>query len=203
MYRHVLIINKSISGGFNMRIVILIFLLTSFISCSSGNVSVKNDPFSKETVVTFDKWHKVVEGPLDNLRATYTRYIKNGVKSPIIVELEFRGNANPIFGYNGDNLDDSVNILIDDNSMKVKLQNTTKNSSLYIGGMHTGAISSYNIGTICNLTGKFIIPASAENAILNSKLFMLRVSTAGKYTVLKATSGQLDNIKKLVSSNGN
>lgn len=102
-------------------------------------------------------------------------------------------------GYNAEDLDDTVAILIDDVSKKVKLHKISNNSSIFIGGMHGGGISSFNISRVCNLTGKFVIPPENESLLLGSKLFMLRVSTGGKYTVLKATDGQLGNIKKLLS----
>lgn len=62
-----------------MRFSVLIIMFGILVSCSTGSIAVKDDPFSKETVVTYDKWHKVVEGPLDNLRVKYTRYIKQGI----------------------------------------------------------------------------------------------------------------------------
>jgi hypothetical protein len=182
-----------------MRFSVLIIMLSFIVSCSTGSIAVKDDPFSKETVITYDKWHKVVEGPLDNLSTKYTRYIKQGIKSPVIVELEFRALAHPMSGYHAEDLDDNATILIDDVSIKVKIQNIKRNSSIFIGGMHGGGMSSFNINTINNLYGKFIIPPDGERLLLNSKRFMLRVSTGGKFTVLKATDGQLENIKKLLS----
>ena len=182
-----------------MRLAISIIMVSMLLSCASGSITVKDDPFSKETVITYDRWHKVVEGPLDNLRTKYTRYIKQGVKSPVIVELEFRAMAHPLTGYNAEDLDETVTLLIDNESMKVKIQNIKKSSSLYIGGMHGGGLSSFNINTINNLYGKFIIPPQAESLLLKSSRFMMRVSTGGKYTVLQATDGQLENIKKFLS----
>ena len=126
MYAHCIIDHTSsiiLLEGRMKKVITIVCVLTLFIGCGSGSVQVKKSPFSQSVEVSYDRWHKVLEGSFDNRRVLYEREIKDGKRGPVKVMLEFSPmlfSFDPTSGYS--RLDGVVQIATDGKSFKVKIQ---------------------------------------------------------------------------------
>ncbi len=208
-----------------MKILACVMGVLLFLAGCSSNVVVTENPRSKEIALKYQNSHRVLEGKLTNVTASYTRQIIRGVKTPMTLELGIHavvdirsGTGNIHAGYNGEDLDPAACVYIDKNSFPVILQNRkNKMGSSYDGydrGMEVtygqssssdvayGAGSSLRTVTVdshidCFLSAKIIFSQEMEKALLGAESLKIRMTTGGKPTVIMASGGQLEKIKEL------
>jgi len=204
-------------GDSMKKVVSVLSVCLLFIGCAS-NMVVTDNPYTHETDLKYENTHKVIEGKLDNKKACYSRHIKNGKKTPIVLELGLYAMADPMpgvkniyTGYNGEDLDETAYVLINETSFPVKLMDRQNNKNRsYHGyeqgygyaygsqGTYTGTVS---IGgyTQCQLAAKIVFTPEMEKALAGAEKMTIRMTTGGIPTILKASSGQLEKIKELIN----
>jgi hypothetical protein len=187
----------------------LVFLSLAFfvVGCRSFPVVIKDDPFTKGLSVTADMWHDVSDGNITNMRAYYTKNIKNGVSSIPELKLEFQGYFGAS-GYIGEKLENNVDISAGDKSFNLKFIDTTYkemrqiHSSSSSSADSSGFRSSSSMGEwhYCILTGTIKLTPDIQKAILNGDKYLIRVYAGKTPTTLVASSKQLDAVKKFMAA---
>ncbi|OHD64606.1 MAG: hypothetical protein A2176_08990 [Spirochaetes bacterium RBG_13_51_14] len=189
------------------RAFIILLILIFMTGCGRKFlVVVKDDPFKKATTVTADMWHTVSDGNLDNMRALYTKDIKNGIASNPELKLEFSGLLGTYTGYQGEQLEKEAYISTDTKSFKVFLDDLTQkefkdtrsssDSSLDSSGFRSS--SSTRTWHTAHMTGTIILTPDIQKAIIDSKSYMIRVYAGKTPTTLTATPAQLEALKKFL-----
>ncbi len=198
-----------------MKKFLILAVVSFFYTGCATYVTVMNDPYTSEVVVKYEERLKVIEGPLSNGRTCFSRTIKKGIKSPVRIELEIDGMTGSRTGYHGEELDESAHILVDNVSFPIKLAERKKDKDLHIYGhelghgtigegiagktvdMHSTISASLNFH--CYLKAKIVSTPELEKAMVNAKKMSIRLSTGGKYIILKPTGSQLEMIRELVA----
>ncbi len=196
------------------KILILAVVLFLYTGCATY-VTVMNDPYTNEVVVKYEERIKVVEGPLSNGRTCFTRTIKKGIKSPVRIELEIDGMTGRRTGYHGEELDEAAFILVDNVSFPIKLTERKKDKDILLHGYASGygtidngitgktvdiqSTISGGLNFHCYLKAKIVSTPDLEKAMGNAKRMSIRLSTGGKYIILKPTGSQLEMIRELVA----
>ncbi len=175
------------------------------VSCSSFKVVVKEDAFKKTTIVTADMWHKVTEGYLDNMRAIYTKEIKNGIESEPELRLEFQCLIHAFTGCRGDKIDQEGYILVDEKSFKLNLTNLSANITTTVSGSgSTDASGKYSASATTHTWGhqyaSLKIAPDIQKALLDANSYKIRVYNGKDATTLTATSSQLEAVKKFLQT---
>jgi len=176
------------------KVITIVCVLTLFIGCGSGSVQVKKSPFSQSVEVTYDRWHKVLEGAFDNRRVLYEREIKDGKKGPVKVMLEFAPgfSFDPTSGFS--RLDGVVQIATDSKSFKVNIQSLDVLKEV----MPAGNGKTIDTGRYFNQKATIYFTPQIEEAILNCKTYLIQVTANGHKTVLAASASELSNLKKFL-----
>jgi hypothetical protein len=178
------------------KVITVACILSLFIGCSAGSVQVKKNPFSQSVEITYDRWHKVLEGALDNRRVLYEREIVNGKRGPVKVTMEFAPgfSFDPTSGFM--RLDGTVQIATDGKSFKLPIQSLDVLKEVMPGADG----KTIDTGRYFNQKAHLVFTPEVEKAILNCKSYMILVTAGGQKTVMQASSSELSNLKKFLTA---
>lgn len=178
--------------------------------CRSFEVVVKDDPFKGTSVITADMWHTVTDFRVfDNQRVLYEKEIKNGrVGTPTAFFL-FNAIVIPMWGYNGEDLEQSAYIVCDNNKFKTNIIGYKKEIRTNVSGSgNTDASGNYHASVSTSrtsvITGKIALTPDIQNAISKCSKYMIRFYLTGgtnSPVTLEATPAQLDAVKKFIAAN--
>jgi hypothetical protein len=176
----------------------------------SFEVVVKDDPFKGTSVITADMWHKVTDNRVfDNQRVLYEKEIKGGRISTPTAFFLFQAFIAPMWGYNGENLEQTVYIVCDNKNFKTNIIGYKKEDRTDVRGSgSTDASGNYSahVSTMrtATITGKIVLTPDIQQAISKCSNYMIRFYvTGGSNTpiTLLATEPQLEAVKKFIAAN--
>ncbi len=187
-----------------------LFMVLFLVGCASGIV-VKEDPFKGTVNVSADMWHKVADHNtmvFDNQRFLYEKEIKNGKVSNPTAYFLFNLFVIPLYGYSGEDFEKTAYIVCDNKNFKANIidyKNVERASVHGSGSTDAGGSYSAKVGTThqCTVTGKIVLTPDMLQAISNCSDYMIRFYLVGSNipVTVKATSGQLNAVKKFISVN--
>jgi hypothetical protein len=185
------------------RLYYFLFPVLLLAGCGGFQVTVKDDPFKKATVITSDIWHKVIDSNIDNRRVLYQKEINKGKMSNPTVCFEFLASINNS-SYSGEELGHEVYILCDSNSFKLDLVAGNKVQQSQVGSSTTTDSAGNNVTQVhsanfCHLTGKIILTPDIQKAILNCRNYQIRFYVGNNTFTLQATEKQLEAVKKFLA----
>src|SRR3990172_3165723 len=155
-------------GSTMKKIFILSFLIMINANCYYS-LQKTPDTVTGATIVTLDIWHKAIEGNLYNYLTRYTKKITNGKSEPTRIFLQFYNY------YYEPKLEENAIIQVDNVNFNVKLTDAVANK----------------VGRNDMLSGTIILTPQIEQATMNCKSFLIRVSVANKNTTLKPNDKKL------------
>jgi hypothetical protein len=183
-----------------------LFMALFLFSCRTFEVVIKDDKYKKATIVSVDMWHKVIDSRIDNQRVIYEKEINNGKVSIPTASFFFSATINPVWGYNGEDIEKEAIMLCDDKNINVKFMDYKRtNESTVIGsqsydtrGNPIGAANRVNSSL---MSGKIFLTPDIQKAIKNCKSYSMRFYVGHNPLTLQASPEQLAAVKKFLDVN--
>lgn len=198
-----------------MRLFIAGIMLAIMTGCGTTYVTVRDNPYTQMTEIQYDSHHRVVEGDMENYRTCYTKYIKKGMRSPVVIDFDMAISELSSNSYTGADLDEIAYVLIDGTSHQVKLIERKNNKTTSYFGSETimGTSSRYGHGTTVTGSGtlrvssivnhrlhaRVLMTHEMEQALAVAKSMSIRISAGKTLAVLKISASQLEMLRELVN----
>ena len=160
--------------------------------CSSYEIQTFTTPGGNTKVVTLKTKHDVMSGALDNFATIYKREIKNGQVNPTEIMFYFKAQS----GYT--DFKERFSIKIDDKIHELALTDRTS----FIQPKDADLIGLFGISdNLKILKGKITLTQEVEKIIKTAKSLEFILYTAGDSMTMKATKGQLEDVKEFLNYN--